>query len=107
MFAFSDGDSGEIGTQQVDVVLVSEWARLSPTLDTHTSLWFGRSASVAIEGWLDGSMALSGPVHAAVHTIHVVMKGFLPRSETSSGCDDVHWGRSCAMSCHISLINHV
>ena len=66
-------------------------------LARHPSWWYGKPASAAFEGWLDSLMALSGPVHAAVHTVQDVVKVSLPRSETSSGLDNVHWDRSCVM----------
>lgn len=54
-----------------------------------------------------GLIALSVPVHAALHTVQPLVKTSLPRSETSSGPDNVHWGRGCAMCCCVSLINQV
>ncbi|KAF2629452.1 hypothetical protein BU25DRAFT_409333 [Macroventuria anomochaeta] len=51
-------------------------------------------------------MALSGAVHAAVHTVECLETPFLPRDGTLSGPDNVHRNKDCAMCCHGSLINH-
>jgi len=81
----------KIGTRQVSVVLVSGWTWLSSLLDIRV----GGLASLRQQPSKVGLMALSGPVHAAVHTVQDVVKVSLPHSETSSGLDNVHWGRCC------------
>lgn len=43
-------------------------------LARHPSWWTGKPASATFEGWLDGLMALGGPVHAAVHSFQDVLK---------------------------------